>query len=100
MPSERDYWSNQHDLGIQLVSEVLSSKRYLKIKASFHLVDNRTLTSADRKMVKVLPLYDSLNASLIQFGIFDKNLSIDESMLPYFGRHSCKMFLRGKPIRF
>ena len=82
MPSERDYWSNQRDLGIQLVSEALSSKRYLKIKASFHLVDNRTLTSADSKMAKVLPLYDSLNASLIQFGIFDKSLSIDESMVP------------------
>jgi len=27
-------------------------------------------------------------------------LSIDESMVPYFGRHSCKQFIRGKPIRF
>ena len=99
VPSESDYWSNQRNLGIQLVSEALSCKHYLKIKASFHLVDNRTLTSADSKMAKVLPLYDSLNASLIQFGIFDKNLSIDESMVPYFGRHSCEMFIRGKPIR-
>ena len=65
VPSERDYWSNQRDLGIQLVSEALFSKRYLKIKASFHLDDNRTLTSADSKMAEVLPLYDSLNASLI-----------------------------------
>ena len=84
MPSERDYWLNQRDLGIQLVSEALSIKRYLKIKASFHLVGKRTLTSADSKMAKVLPLYDSLNASLIPFEIFDKNLTIDESMVPYF----------------
>ena len=21
-------------------------------------------------------------------------------MVPYFGRHSCKMFLKGKPVRF
>ena len=100
VPSERDYWSNQHNLRIQLVSEALSSKRYLKIKALFHLVDYRTLTSAESKIAKVLPLYDSLNASLIQFGIFDKNLSVDGSMVPHFGRHSCKMFIRGKPIRF
>ncbi|XP_060863589.1 piggyBac transposable element-derived protein 3-like [Metopolophium dirhodum] len=26
--------------------------------------------------------------------------SIDESMVPYFGRHGCKQFIRGKPIRF
>ena len=100
VPSERDYWSNQRDLGIQLVSEALSSKRFLKIKASFHLVDNRTLTSADNKMAKILLLYDFLDASPIQFGIFDKNLSTDESMISYFGRNSCKMFIRGKPIHF
>ena len=51
-------------------------------------------------LAKILLLYDFLNASLIQFGIFDKNLSIDEAMMPYFGRHSCKMFIRGKPIHF
>ena len=65
VPSERGYCSNQRDLEVQLISKALFSKRYLKIKTSFHLVDNRTLTSADSKMPKVLPLYDSLNASLI-----------------------------------
>ena len=25
---------------------------------------------------------------------------IDESMVPYFGRHGAKQFIRGKPIRF
>ncbi|XP_033228842.1 piggyBac transposable element-derived protein 3-like [Belonocnema kinseyi] len=36
----------------------------------------------------------------MQFGIFSHNLSIDEEMVPYFGRHSCKMYIKGKPIRF
>ena len=27
-------------------------------------------------------------------------MSIDESMVPYYGRHSSKQFIRGKPIRF
>ena len=27
-------------------------------------------------------------------------LSIDESMVPYYGRHSSKMFMKAKPIRF
>ncbi|KRX12036.1 PiggyBac transposable element-derived protein 3 [Trichinella nelsoni] len=35
-----------------------------------------------------------------QFGIFHEQLYIDEGMVPYFGHHSCKMFIRGKPIRF
>ncbi|KAK9745451.1 Transposase IS4 [Popillia japonica] len=36
----------------------------------------------------------------IQFAIFSDNLSIDEEMVPYFGKHSAKMFLKGKPVRF
>ena len=25
---------------------------------------------------------------------------MDEQMVPYFGRHSCKMYIKGKPVRF
>lgn len=28
------------------------------------------------------------------------NLNYDESMIKYFGRYSCKQFIRGKSIRF
>ncbi|KAK9704217.1 Transposase IS4 [Popillia japonica] len=27
-------------------------------------------------------------------------ISVDESMIPYYGRHGCKQFMRGQPIRF
>ena len=29
-----------------------------------------------------------------------EDLNIDESLIPHFGWHSCKQFLRAKPIRF
>lgn len=45
-------------------------------------------------------MFDLLNKRYIQFGVFYEHLSIDETMVPYFGRHSAKMFIRGKPIRF
>ena len=32
--------------------------------------------------------------------MFHDLLSIDGSLVPYYGRHSCKMFIKGKPIRF
>ena len=44
--------------------------------------------------------YRIVNASLQQFGVFAKDLVINAQMLSYFGRHSAKMFNRGKPIRF
>ena len=43
LQSERDYWSNQPDLGLLIISEALSSKRFLQIKSMFHLVENTTL---------------------------------------------------------
>ncbi|KAG5885392.1 hypothetical protein JTB14_002789 [Gonioctena quinquepunctata] len=30
----------------------------------------------------------------------EKHMSYDESMIKYHGRHPCKQFIRGKPIRF
>jgi len=52
------------------------------------------------KTGKIAPLVAALNQNLVQFGIFHRDLSIDESITPYFGCHSMKMFIRGKPIRF
>ena len=43
---------------------------------------------------------EMLNGNQIHFGIFNKLLIVNESMVLYFGRHSAKRFIRGKPIRF
>ena len=51
-------------------------------------------------MAKIDPLQQALNASLQHFGVFAEDLSASEQMIPYFGSHSCKIFIRGKPIRF
>ena len=32
--------------------------------------------------------------------VFHELLSVDESMVPYFGKHRAKMYIKGKPIRF
>ena len=41
-----------------------------------------------------------MNKNLVQFNVFYSLVSIDESMVPYYGGHSAKMFIKGKPIRF
>ena len=77
----------------------MSRKRFEDIKKFIHFADNENLTGGD-KLAKIRPQQDKVNASLQQFGLFEKDLSIDEQMVPYFGRNSAKMFIRGKPIRF
>ncbi|KAL3256118.1 hypothetical protein MRX96_046633 [Rhipicephalus microplus] len=46
-------------------------------------------------MGKLQRFYDEISKCLRQFGVFNESLSIDESMVPYYGHHSCKMFTRG-----
>ena len=99
VPHEDHFWSNSPDLGVRIVSETMSNKRYHTIKKYLHLADNQNLPSGD-KVAKVSPLYQLLNDNLVQFGVWHTDLSIDESMVPYFGRHGIKMFIKGKPIRF
>ena len=30
----------------------------------------------------------------------EKNISIGESVVPYYGRHGCKQYIRNKPVKF
>ena len=98
LPRERDYWSTADDLGCSIVTKTMSKNRFQELKKFCHLADNRNLSQS--KVAKLLPIYDRLNRALLQFGVFDRKLSIDESMEPYYGHHGAKMFIRGKHIRF
>ena len=96
--SERDYWSIDPDLRCDAFCTAISRNRFFEIKTVLHAANNQHLS--DCRMAKVKPLYDILNKKLRRFGVVHEDLSIDESMVPYYGRHSCKQFIRGKPIRF
>jgi hypothetical protein len=99
VPNERLYWSTSDDMNIAVVQQTMSRNAFMKIKQFFHLVDNSSIRSGD-KLAKISPFYDYLITKFTQFGVFHESLSIDESMVPYYGHHSCKMFIRVKPIRF
>ena len=51
-------------------------------------------------MAKLKCLHDVLNSKLTQFSVVHEDLSIDESMVPHYGRYLCKQYICGKPIRF
>ncbi|KRZ28749.1 PiggyBac transposable element-derived protein 3 [Trichinella pseudospiralis] len=63
-------------------------------------MDNNQKLPIGNKMSKVTLLYSLLNASLVQYGIYHEQLSINESIVPYLCRHGTKMFIKGKLIRF
>ena len=95
---ETDFWSKSPDLECLIDASAMSRTRFQHIKSYFHAADNQNLS--EPKTAKMEPLYQILNEKFQRYGIFHENLRIDESMVPYFGRHSCKQFIRGKTIRF
>lgn len=88
-PTIDNYWSTNPTLEYPLIRSAMPRNRFVRLKRN-----------KNDKFSKVTPLNNLMNAKFMQFGIFSHNLSIDEQMIAYFGRHSCKMFIKGKPIRF
>jgi hypothetical protein len=99
LPREEYYWSKDSDIAVPLVPAQMSRTRFRAIKRNLHFANNNDLPAGD-KMGKIRPLITAVNDSLQQFGCFCKHLSVDEQMIPYHGHHSCKQYVRGKPIRF
>ncbi|XP_065320355.1 piggyBac transposable element-derived protein 3-like [Gordionus sp. m RMFG-2023] len=99
LPQERMYWSNDSDISIPIIRDTMTQLQFRNLKYNIHLADNTKIDIHDR-FYKVRPYINILNNKFQQFGIFKHHLSIDEQMIPYRGRHSCKMFIKEKPIRF
>ena len=88
-----------YEIGVEVIRETMSKNRFQSIKQYLHFADNAALEQGN-KVAKVQPPYTSLNEQLVEWGVFHELLSVDESMVPYFGKHSAKMYFKGKPIRF
>ena len=97
LPSRRLYWANSEDIKNSLVEDSMRRNRFEKIMQFLHLDDN-TKINEDRYF-KVRGMFDILNKTYKQIEI-SECLSIDESIVPYYGKHGTKQFIRGKPIRF
>ena len=50
--------------------------------------------------VKVIPLFNSLSKKCSKYNKNNQEFSIGESMVQYFGFHSTKHFIKGKPTRY
>ena len=97
-PRARMYWEACEVVGCAAVSKAMNRGRFENLMACFHLADNLTLEKGD-KMAKVRPFYRLINERCLQNRVNAPNLSVDEAMLPYFGRNSSKQRIQNKPVR-
>lgn len=99
VPRRRMFWENSADSHNDLVSNALSRDRFEYIFSNLHCCDNANLDQFDR-YAKIRNLIQKMNASFQEYAPLRENHSVDEAMVPYFGHHGCKQFIRGKPIRY
>nr|CAI5863906.1 unnamed protein product [Callosobruchus analis] len=82
-----------------LVTNALSRNKFESIHRFLHL--NDSVIDKSDKIYKIRPLIDRLNkVSQESISPLGKNVSVDEVMEPYYGRHHMKQFIKGKSIRF
>ncbi|XP_046384654.1 piggyBac transposable element-derived protein 2-like [Ischnura elegans] len=98
LSQKRMYWKVDPDCHVKIVADAIRRNKFENLLRYLHLADNDANNGSDR-MYKVRPLFDFLNQAFKQIEP-GNSLSIDESMILYYGRHGSKQFIRGKPIRF
>lgn len=98
-PSTQLNWSNKGDVFNKMVSECMSANRFKQIGRCIHFASD-DLENRQDKMWKLRPLTDHLNRNFQRHFVPEQHLSYDESMIAYYGRHGCKQFIKGKPLRF
>lgn len=98
-PGKRYFWDQYEDVRNNAIYNSMRRNRFEKIMQCLHLNDNTKLDPRDkfskvRKMASLLK-----NRFMYHFQPVQK-ISHDESIIEYFGKHSCKQCIRNKPIRF
>lgn len=96
----KNMWSIESDQKNILVSQTMRRDRFKEICSNLHFVGNHKNPNTADKMWKLRPLTDRLKSNMIKNFHPVRDLSYDESMVGYFGKHSCKQFIKGKPLRF
>ena len=98
LPRRRMFWEQASDVHSELVGSLMSRDCVEEIMKYIHFNNNTQLDPED-KYSKVRPLMDHLNMKFVDTYCGEQELDLDEPMVPYYGRHGYKQFIRNKPIR-
>lgn len=97
-PNKRMFWNTTSDVPT-ILKNSMRLNRFETILHHIHFNDNLQIDRSD-KLYKLRPVIDTLNDRFRKHGGLEENISIEESMIPYYGKHYAKQYIKGKPIRF
>ena len=104
LPSIRDYWSSDPDLGVPYIANVMPLKRFEELRAYLHFNNNKLMQPTDDpvhdRAFKVRPVLDYLNSCFLNGMSATKNQSVDEHMVKFKGHNILKQYVKGKPVQW
>ena len=99
-PQRSMYHEQQPDCGTPAVAEAIRRDTLDHVLACLHLAGMEDDIDKTDRWWKLRPLFTLINNTAKDFFPQPKEMSVDEMMIRYFGRHSDKQFIRNKPVRF
>ena len=83
LPRRRLYWEPMDDVHNAAISNAMTRNHFEELMSYVHVADNENLAVGDR-FAKVRPLFTVLNKKFLDSFSRQRNISIDESMVPYY----------------
>ena len=97
LPNKKMYWERQPDCLNTAVADNIRRDCFHNVVFCLHFTDNNDDNLGDR-FYKVRPLFENINQTSAKFIGPSSSLSVDEMMIPYYGHHGDKQYIRGKPV--
>ena len=95
LASSRRYWSNR--FRVSQIADVMSFNNFGRVKRFLHFSDN--MDSTDDKLQKMRPLAEKVRDRFRTVPL-EENLSVDEQIIPFKGRHGLKQYMPKKPHKW
>ena len=95
------YWEDKDDVKNEMISKNIHRKTFDNFMSYIQVADSENLPP-DSKVARVKNYLDELKRNFKKYFIREKEYSIDEAMIEYFGRYGSfiKQSIMMKPIRF
>ena len=102
-PVEEWYWSKRQSICTPFVSEIMSYRRFQLLMKFLHFTNNETFDIASHPQPKLKKIFEIFQITCRKFQevyIPEKDITVDESLVPYKGRLGYKQYIPSKRARF
>ncbi|XP_049307799.1 piggyBac transposable element-derived protein 3-like [Bactrocera dorsalis] len=84
-------------LSIELFKNTMSLKRFRQLRLNLHFIDNLMIPpDCNDKFFKIRPLIETIRKRCQEEPV-EEDVCIDEQIIPFKGKLSCKIYQKGKP---